>query len=158
MDVHLIFDSHGLSPYFALDRVRKDHDGWQTEGKPTRTMQFDGDSWALCYDYDKMEHVAPRDHESYQLESVPQFRIYFVAKDDLYRGDRADESQRVRGGTATIRPRWPDMAKPDGTPIRGVPNIGHPYIDVQIQASNIDHRLYHDLAKSLFGAFDINEK
>jgi len=158
MDVHFIFDSHGLKPYFALDSIRKEYDAWQTEGKPTATMQFDGDTWGICYDYDKMEALAPRSHPDYHLESVPQFRLYFVARDGLDDGERADRSQRVRGGTATIRPRWPDMRKTDGEPVRGVPNLGHPYIDVQVQASNIDHEKYHDLVKRLFGAFDINER
>jgi hypothetical protein len=158
MDVHFIFDSHNLKPYFALDSIRKEYDGWQTDGKPTETMHFDGDSWAMCYDYDKMEFVAPRPHPDYHLESVPQFRIYFVAKDELYRGERADQSVRVKGGTITVRPRWPNMEKPDGTPIRGVPNLGHPYIDVQVQASNIEHDRYHELVKSVFSAWDVNTR
>ena len=32
-DLPLIFDEYGLGPYFAMDSIRKNHDGWQTEGK-----------------------------------------------------------------------------------------------------------------------------
>lgn len=155
-DLHLIFTEYGLGPYFAMDAIRKNHDGWQTEGKPTRTIEFDGDQWALCYDYDTKSTLDPWDHRDYQLETVPQFRFYFVAKDNLYEGERADKSKRVRGGTITIRPRWPGLTA-NGRRV-SVPNLGGPYIDVQIQASNISHDLYHQLAIEVITAFDVNPK
>ncbi|MFD1641452.1 winged helix-turn-helix domain-containing protein [Halohasta litorea] len=156
-DLHLVFAEHGLGPYFAMDRIRKDHDGWQTEGKPTRSIQFDGDRWALCYDYDTDNPLDPWNHEEYRLQTVPEFRFYFVAKDSLYNGNQADQSRRVRGGTITVRPRWPNLTA-NGEPVRGVPNLGGPYIDVQIQASNIRHDLYHQLALEVITAFDVNPK
>ena len=155
-DLHLIFTEYGLGPYFAMDRIRKDHDGWQTDGKPTRTMQFDGDQWALCYDYDTKNTLDPWDYHEYQLQTVPQFRFYFVAKDELYKGKRADQSKRVRGGTITVRPRWPGLTA-NGRPV-SVPNLGGPYIDVHVQASNIHHHLYHQLAIEVITAFDVNPK
>ena len=154
-DLHLVFAEYGLGPYFAMDRIRKDHDGWQDEGKPTRTIQFDGDRWALCYDYDTDNPIDPREHKDYHLQTVPEFRFYFAAKDGLYDSERADQSNRVRGGTITIRPRWPGMTA-NGKRVRGVPNLGGPYIDVQIQASNIRHELYHQLALEVITAFDVN--
>jgi len=72
-DLHLIFSAYGLGPYFAMDRVRKDHDGWKTTGKPTRTIHFDGDEWALAYDYDTDNPLDPREHQDYHLQSVPEF-------------------------------------------------------------------------------------
>ena len=156
-DLHLVFAEYGLGPYFAMDRIRKDHDGWQTEGKPTRTIQFDGDQWALCYDYDTDNPLDPWDHQDYSLQTVPEFRFYFAAKDGLYDGKKADQSNRVRGGTITVRPRWPGMTA-NGKRVRGVPSLGGPYIDVQIQASNIRHDLYHQLAIEVITAFDVNAK
>jgi len=156
-DLHLIFDEYGLGPYFAMDAIRKDHDGWKTEGKPTRSIDFDGDRWALCYDYDTDNPLDPRDHKDYHLQTVPEFRFYFVAKDGLYEGNQADQSRRIRGGTITVRPRWPGMTA-DGKPVRGVPNLGGPYIDVQVQASNIRHELYDQLALEVISAFDVNPK
>ena len=103
-DLHLIFDEYGLGPYFAMDAIRKNHDGWQTEGKPTRSIQFDGDRWALCYDYDTDNPLDPWDHTDYRLQTVPEFRFYFVAKDDLYDGNqvsiRVDESGVERSRSA----------------------------------------------------------
>jgi len=156
-DIHLIFDEYGLGPYFAMDSIRKDHDGWQTEGKPTQNIEFEGDRWALCYDYDTDNPLDPWDHKEYQLQTVPEFRFYFVAKDDLYDGKQADKSSRIRGGTITVRPRWPNMTA-NGEPVRGVPNLGGPYIDVQVQASNIRHDRYHQLALEVITAFDVNPK
>lgn len=155
-DAHLIFDDDGLAPYYALNKVvRVDYDGWQTDGKPTSSMRFDGDRWALCADYDA-QPVDPWEHESYQMETVPMFRIYFVAKDGLYDDERADNSQRVRGGTMTIRPRWPNMTKDGGTKIRGVPDLGGPYVDVQVQSSNVEHTKYLELVRTAMAAFDVS--
>lgn len=157
-DLHLHFVGYGLEPYYAMDRIRKDHDGWQTEGKPTASVEFDGDRWALCYDYDTDNPLDPWSDPEYQLETVPEFRFYFVAKDGLYDGERADMSKRVRGGTITVRPRWPHMTHDGGEPVRGVPNLGGPYIDVQVQASNIEHDRYLSLVQHVIGAFGVNTK
>ena len=157
-DLHLIFDDGGLKPYYAMDRIRKDHDGWKTEGKPTATIDFDGKTWALCYDYDTDNPLDPWESESYTLQTVPEFRFYLVAKDDLYDGERADQSSRIRGGTITVRPRWPGMTHNGGTPVRGIPNLGGPYIDVQIQVSNIDHTRYDELVREVFSAFGLPQR
>jgi hypothetical protein len=154
-DIHFIFDEDGLDPYYALNsEIRVQYDDWKTEGKPTETMDFLGQSWALAADYDQ-QPVDPWDHQSYRMESVPLFRLYFVAKDDLYDGEPADQSSRIRGGTMTIRPRWPEMTK-DGKKIQGVPDLGKPYIDVQVQASNIEHSRYLDLVKTAMAAFGVS--
>ncbi|WP_256545936.1 DUF7845 domain-containing protein [Halobellus inordinatus] len=154
-DIHFIFDEDGLDPYYALNSViRVQYDDWQTEGKPKETMNFLGQSWALAADYDQ-QPVDPWNHESYRMESVPLFRLYFVAKDGLYDGEPADQSSRIRGGTMTIRPRWPEMTM-DGKKIQGVPDLGKPYIDVQVQASNIEHSRYLDLVKTAMAAFGVS--
>jgi len=154
-DIHFIFDEDGLDPYYALNSViRVQYDDWQTKGKPTETMDFLGQSWALAADYDQ-QPVDPWTHQSYQMQSVPLFRIYFVAKDGLYDGEPADRSKRIRSGTMTIRPRWPGMTK-EGKKIQGVPDLGKPYIDVQVQASNIEHSRYLDLVKTAMAAFGIS--
>ena len=156
-DLHLIFNEWGLAPYYAMDAIRKDHDSWQSDGKPTATMQFDGVPWRLCYDYDTDNPLDPWNHTDYQLQTVPEFRFYFVASDELFDGERADQSARIRGGTITVRPRWPDMTA-DGKRVRGVPNLGGPYIDVQVQASNIDHERYLQLVREIFAQFGLNDR
>ncbi|QCC46596.1 DUF7845 domain-containing protein [Halobellus limi] len=157
-DIHFIFAEDGLDPYYALNAViRKEHDDWQTEGKPKTTMEFRGETWALVADYDQ-QPIDPWSHESYRMESAPLFRIYFAAKDALYDGKPADQSGKVRGGTMTIRPRWPNMTKDGGTPVRGVPDLGKPYIDVQVQASNIEHSCYPELVRTAMAAFDVSHR
>lgn len=155
-DLHLIFDEFGLDPYYAMDSIRKDWDRWETDGKPTANIDLFGNSWAVAYDYDTDNPLDVWVHESYQLQTVPEFRFYFVAKDGLYDGEPADQSKRVRGGTITVRPRWPDLTANDGEPVRGVPNLGGPYIDCQIQASNIRHERYEKVLKSVVGAFGVS--
>ena len=119
-DTHLHFTDNGLKPYYALDSVRKQHD-W--DGKPTAEMSVLGCDWALCFDYAK-QPLRPWSDPEYQLTTTPLFRIYFVAQDSVYDGERADRSQRVKGGTLTVRPRWPDMEKETGETVRGYMDIG----------------------------------
>lgn len=154
-DLHLIYREDGLQPYYAMDSIRKEWDEWQTEGKPTATVEWEGQEWALCYDYDDSA-LDPWEHESYQLESVPEFRFYCVAKDELWDEERADMSKRVTGGTITVRPRWPDLTANGGEPVQGVPNLGAPYIDVQLQMSNVDHSQYQEFAQTVMDAFGIS--
>jgi hypothetical protein len=155
-DVHFHFASDGLKPYYALDRVRKDWgDRWRSEGKPTVTFDFRGEKWKATLDYDS-QPLRPWSDPSYRLETTPLFRIYFVACDELYDGERPDQSQRVRGGTMTVRPRWPNMRKDDGQKVRGYMDLGKPYLDVQVQASNVVFEDYLDLVRETAGALGVS--
>lgn len=120
---------HGLAPYYAMDSLLKDWgDRWQTEGKPTETIQFMGEEWATCFDYSK-SGLDPWDHSNFQIQQVREFQFYFVATDSPhYSGKRADQDGRVEGGTITVRPRWPDL-RSSGKPV-SVPNYGASHIDV----------------------------
>ncbi|SDM97197.1 DUF7845 domain-containing protein, partial [Haloarchaeobius iranensis] len=93
-DVHFHFTQYALKPYFALDSVRKDHNGWNTSGKPTANFNLDGDRWAASFDY-QHQPILPPDPSvapNYGLETVPLFRVHFVARDSLYDNERADRS------------------------------------------------------------------
>lgn len=80
--------------------------------------------------------------------------FYFVSKDSsTYEGKRADQDQRVKGGFIIVRPRWPNLTS-DGTPV-SVPDYGAPYIDVQVQASNIPHKQYRSLMTVVMEAYGI---
>lgn len=145
---------HGLAPYYAMDSLIKDWgDRWQTDGKPTETVQFMEGDWATCLDYSK-SGLDPWDHTEFQIQQVREFHIYFVAIDSPhYSGKRADQDGRVKGGTITVRPRWPNL-RADGKPV-SVPDYGAPYIDVQVQASNIPHEQYLTLVKRVMTAYGI---
>jgi len=164
-DAHLHTVKDGLKPYYALTNVRKNHD-WSS-GKPRQTIQSDGETWQAVLDYDA-QPIVPWSDPSYQLETAHLYRLYFVCEDETYDGERADRSQRVKGGTVTIRPRWPDMKKRDkkdsdgdgewNGPVRevkGYMDLGKPYLDWQIQASNIDFERYPDLLADAVSAFGI---
>jgi hypothetical protein len=147
----------GLGAYYACDSLIKEWgDRWETEGKPTERTRFNGHEWALAFDYSE-SGLDPWESDEYQLDTVREFRFYFVATDSPhYSGEPADRDDRVHGGTITVRPRWPNLTS-DGEPV-SVPQYGAPYIDVQVQASNIPHRDYHDLAKRAFDAFGISAR
>jgi len=155
-DVHFHFAADGLKPYYALDSIRKDWgDRWRSEGKPTAGFEFNGTQWKTTLDYDS-QPLQPWRDSSYRLESTPLFRAYFVACDELYDGERPDQSQRIRGGTITVRPRWPEMRKENGRKVRGYMDLGKPYLDVQVQASNIDFEDYLELVRVAFGALGVS--
>lgn len=145
---------HGLAPYYAMDSLIKEWgDRWETEGKPTETIQFMGEEWATCFDYSP-SGLDPWEHKDFQIEEVREFQFYFLATGSPhYSGQRADHDDRVKGGTITVRPRWPDL-RSNGRPV-SVPEYGAPYIDVQIQASNIPHEEYLTLVKRVMAAYGI---
>lgn len=153
-DVHFIFTDNGLKPYYAANRVDKDHgEDWKTSGKPVATTRFNGDEYALCMDYYE-GGLDPWENPDFQLETVREYQFYFVNKaSPHYDGDRADRADRTQGGTITMRPRWPDL-KSDGTPV-SVPDYGCAYVDLQVQASNIPHRDYRELLTSVMSAFGL---
>jgi len=145
---------HGLAPYYAMDSLIKDWgDRWETDGKPVEDIEFAGETWATCFDYSK-SGLDPWDNPEFQIQQVREFQFYFVSKDSpTYRGERADQDPRIKGGTITVRPRWPNLTA-DGTPV-SVPQYGAPYIDVQVQASNIPHERYLSLVKRVMDAYGI---
>lgn len=144
----------GLAAYYAMDSLIKEWgDRWETEGKPTETVQLHGETWATCFDYSE-SGLDSWDNPDFQIETVKEFRFYFVSADSpTYSGRRADEDSRVKGGTITVRPRWPDLTS-DGSPV-SVPDYGAPYIDVQVQAANIPHEQYLTLVKTIANAYGI---
>ncbi|WP_241692822.1 DUF7845 domain-containing protein [Haloarcula salina] len=145
---------YGLKPYYAMDSLIKEWgDRWETEGKPTRDIDFNGETWATCFDYSE-SGLDAWDNPEFQIQNVREFQFYFVAKDSpTYEGKRADRDKRVKGGTITVRPRWPNLTS-DGEPV-SVPDYGAPYIDVQVQASNLPHEEYLTLVKRVMDAYGI---
>lgn len=145
---------HGLAPYYAMDSLIKEWgDRWESDGKPTADIDFLGETWATCFDYSS-SGLDPWGSTEFQLQQVREFQFYFVSTDSpQFEGKRADKDQRVKGGTITVRPRWPDITA-NGKPV-SVPDYGAPYIDVQVQASNIPHDEYLTLVQRVMDAYGI---
>ncbi|WP_243645275.1 DUF7845 domain-containing protein [Natrarchaeobius chitinivorans] len=157
-DAYLNFDEYGLKPYYGLTTFRKEHD-WVNNGKPSTTFEFDGREWAAVLDYDD-QPILPWSDPSYTLETAYLYRVYVVCMDETYDEKSADTSQRVKGGTFTVYPRWPDMKKRDDetgeiSKVNGYMDLGRPYLTVRAQASNIDFAKYVDLTAEAFAAFDV---
>ncbi len=157
-DAFFNFDEYGLKPYYALTSFRKKHD-WVADGKPSTTFELDGEEWAAVLDYDD-QPILPWSDPSYTLETAYLYRVYVVCMDETYDDESADASQRVKGGTFTAYPRWPDMKKRDEetgaiSKVNGYMDLGRPYLTVRAQASNIDFGKYPDLTSEAFAAFGV---
>lgn len=157
-DAFLNFDEYGLRPYYGLTNFRKEHD-WINDGKPSVTFEFEGQEWAAVLEYDD-QPILPWSDPSYKLETAYLYRIYLVCMDETYDDESADWSQRVKGGTFTVYPRWPDMKKRNDetgeiSKVNGYMDLGQSYLTVRTQASNIDFSKYTDLTAEAFAAFDV---
>lgn len=126
---------------------------WNTEGKPTASVEMNGEEYALCFDYYK-GGLDPWENPDFTLETVREFQFYFVSKDSpTYEGKRADKDKRVKGGTITLRPRWPDLTS-NGKDV-SVPDYGCAYVDAEMNASNIPHEDYPYFLRRILNAFGI---
>jgi hypothetical protein len=152
------YPDYGLKPYYALHKLRADYDGWKTDGKPSREMEWNGETWALVLDYQD-SGIDPWESTEFSLETVKEYRLYFVSKDSPHYDEDtpADQQDRVKGGSIHVTPRWPDMTS-DGEPIQNVPDYGAPFVNFRMQGSNIPHQQYHDLLRRILGAFDVNPR
>ena len=149
--------NHGLAPYYAMHSLMKEWgDRWQTQGKPTSDVEFMGQQWATAFDYDK-SGLDPWDNPTFDIEQVREFRFYLAAKSSPhYNGNPQNREERVHGGTITVRPRWPNLMS-DGELV-SVPQYGEPYIDVQVQASNIPHEKYLALVQRVMDSYSISSR
>lgn len=155
-DIYFTFTENGLSPFYALESLRSGYDGWKTEGKPTREIEFNGETYALALDYSE-SGFKPWKHPDFDIETVREYTLYIVAKDSPhYEGKPADQDDRTKGGTISVSPRWPNMKSKDGNRDPSVPDYGKPYIEARTQLSNIPHGDYHNLLKRVFDAYDIS--
>jgi hypothetical protein len=147
---------YGLKSYYALHSIVSEYDDWKTDGKPSREMEFNGETWAIVLDYQD-SGLDPMPSPEFSIQNVKEYRLYFVSKDSPhYRDAPADQQDRVKGGSVHVAPRWPDLTS-DGTPV-SVPDYGAPYVNFEIQGSNIPHEDYHDLLKRLLDAFDVSPR
>ena len=135
---HLVYTGDDLMPHFALDRVVKDADG-------TKEATFDrgGKPWRTRLVYN-IGGLAPRDDPEYQLESVPEHRIYVKPVNDPAGKRRA---------TFHIAPRWHDMKTTDGKPV-STPNIVG--VDVDFSGAKLPLDAYPDLLRRAADALDMN--
>jgi len=151
------YPDYGLKPYYALHKLRADYDGWKTDGKPSREMEWNGETWALVLDYQDSGFDAWENPE-FSIQNVKEYRLYFVSKDSPHYDEDApaDQQDRVKGGSIHVSPRWPDITS-DGEPVN-VPDYGAPYVNFNVQASNIPHEQYHDLLRRILGSYDVNPR
>lgn len=136
----------GLRPYFALDRVVKDHDG-----SHTTTFRHEGEQWQVKLYYQASNIVHPGDTlpsgTPFDLESIREFRLAVESVDD---------PQGERGFNAHVRPRWDRMTveQDDGTERRlDVPLTEG--VNVRVSGSNIEFAEYLSLLQRAAGSLGV---
>lgn len=136
---HLIYASHGLSPYYAMDSRIK-----EGGGSVSANIRIDGEPWSVTLSYQDSS-LLPWDAEQYELDTVKQFKLSFRMQDEVGK----------RGGVAQIAPRWPDQKSEAGCDDPSTPGdlVG---IDAHVQGSNIELEEYPKLLQRAFEALDLN--
>lgn len=136
----------GLNPYFAFDRVVKQHDGSTQD-----TFRHDGEQWRVKLYYQDSNIVNPgertRTGTQFDIESIREFRLAVKSIDD---------SQGERKFNAHVRPRWDGMKveKDDGTkrPLDVPFTEG---VNVRIRGSNIEFTEYLTLLQRAAGTVGV---
>jgi hypothetical protein len=137
---YLKFAEHGLNPYYALHSLMRRSD-WH-DGPPTRRIEYDGREYQVEFTYDE-SGLLPWDGESFQIETVREFRLGLKTSDGL------------RKASFHIRPRWPDMKSKEGMPTPSNPRdfVG---LDVDTQGANHEPEAYPELLDKAMMAFGVN--
>jgi hypothetical protein len=126
---NLIFTADDLAPFYAIDAVVKQHDG-----ATDTTISYDGREWEVVLTY-QQSGLDPWADDSFQLQSVREYRIKAVAQDD---------GLGERKASFHVAPRWPNMTS-GGEPV-STPDITG--INVTTQGSNLQIDDYPGLLRA----------
>lgn len=141
---NLLFNKHGLKPWFGADRAIK-------EGGGSRRASFEqgGEKWrvTLYYQESGIEHPGPTTPEGtrVELEELREFRLAIRA---------ADDPAGQRKLNAHLAPRWPGMQSENGTDLSPPDGFGEG-VNVRIQGSNVEFGRYPDLVRTASEAVGI---
>jgi hypothetical protein len=123
--VNLLFDEHGLSPYWGVVSVYEpDHD------ERVEPFEAIGETWEI----DRSNHwegkIAPPEGQDHIDGGMNEYSYSLVAQDEI--GDKDVNLQ--------FRPGFPDAEHVDsGEPIQGMPDECPESIRVQVTSTNVDH-------------------
>lgn len=149
--VNYNFNSHGLRPYFALDRALKSADSWATRS----TFRHSGEKWyAKLHKRDASGLVHPGD----TTPGGTPFRIDEVREYGLRVGV-VDDPHGRRSFYAHIRPRWEGQQaeKKGGRRVSiPVPDGFGDGVNVRIQGSNIEFDEYQILLQRAAESVGVN--
>jgi hypothetical protein len=139
-DAFLLFDRHGLTPYFALSReIVQGLDGYAED---YATVDVGGETWNIeSITYDKGE-IKPR--EDIDFESMYEFYI-------KCRGDGE------RKASFHITPRWSGIESKSGKSIPCPPSVEEG-TSVRVQGSNVDPRDYTDILQAVMRELTVSAR
>jgi len=139
-DANVLFNEHGLKPFFASDSRIKAGGGSQDS-----SFEKYGEKWnvTLYYQDSGIEHPGEetRDGTPFDLDEMREFRVKVQAANDDDAGQRSFN--------AHLSPRWPGMQSVNGNDISPPKGFGDG-VNVRISGSNIHFGRYLDLTQSAF--------
>ncbi len=144
-DANILFNKHGLKPFFAADRRTKDGDG-----KQEANFETDGEGWKATLYFQRSGIENPGDQTPagtrFAMETMREFRI---------RVEKIDDDAGQKSFNAHIAPRWPKMKSVNGRDISPPSGFGEG-VNVRVQGSNIHFSRYQSLFKEAAEAVGIN--
>jgi predicted transcriptional regulator len=142
LTANLLFNSHGLAPYFAMDSEVK-----AGEGSKSAEFVVDGERWRVRLSYQSSNIVHPGNQTpqgtDWRLDKMREYRL------KVFRHPDEDEVGQ-QGFTAHVAPRWPGMQgeRDDGTRVDiPVPDGFDEGVNVRIKGSNIEFDRYPELLR-----------
>lgn len=147
-DANVIYDGHGLTPYYAVYRVVQNYGG----GTRVR-IDIDGEPFLISLS-NQESGIDDLRHESSELETIREYRINFESNGESMDDDGVDARQQ-RSGSFHLAPRNDGMVKEDGTPI-SVPD-GLTGINIRAQGSNVHPDEYLKILRAAWREFGLQE-
>jgi len=144
-DANVLFNEHGLKPFFASDSRIKAGGGSQDS-----SFEKYGEKWnvTLYYQDSGIEHPGGNPRRN----AVRPRRMRVSSKGQAAANDDAGQ----RSFNAHLSPRWPGMQSVNGNDISPPKGFGDG-VNVRISGSNIHFGRYLDLTQSAFESVGVND-
>ena len=148
---NLIFDEHGLRPYFGLDAAIK-----QNDGHVRTAFDIDGEKWVAELYYTRDNGLVHPGDETptgteFELETIREFGL------KVERSEMEDETGQ-QGFHVNISPRWQGLEaeRNDGTRTEiNIPADIEEGLNLRVQGSNIEFSRYLTLTQRAFSAVGV---
>ena len=148
---NLLFNSHGLTPFFAFDKRVKDGGGSQRAA-----FYESGERWVATL-YSQPSGIV---HPGTQLPTGTEWRLTQMREFRIHiQRHSAEDPTGQQRFNAHIAPRWPDMEvehKNGRRSTRSTPSGFDEGINISVRGGNIDFGRYHPLLREAAGALDIH--
>ena len=149
---NLIFNEHGLKPFFAADSKIKEGDG-----SYTGYFDRDGREWQVVLSFQESGLIPP---DSGKLPSGQEFSLQTIREFRIKAFPLNDAVGQIKFN-AHIAPRWAGMrAKTNEGKIKEIdlpPGLKEA-VNIQVRGSNIEFSQYHDILQAAFSSLGISRR